>query len=340
MQILISLSEQSHCLPQVTSTTNNVLGVKEYKVHRLLQMFPSTTCSASNTCFSRQCWCCYKFSNPTPPITLDQTLIFFGGMSSEELSFRKPPTSYNKGIQCSCTIIEYRNSTTKHYFNSPRSNCHLPQKENLIIPVIQSPPSPISKSSVKFSIPSSVTTTLDHKQSSTVLILHDQSVNRHDNRHDTRDVIHNCDISPTSELSSSFEKSVNLSFQKLEPADHAEYIVSKQQLRKVTSTMQEHAFAHAKSQNHLSNTSSPKPRQSALSEGREPSKRIMSATSTPARSKQLHNMQIVISLSEQSHRFPQMTSTTNNVLGVKEGSLSAQLHDLRRSKKLKQSESS
>ncbi|ULT83985.1 hypothetical protein L3Y34_012951 [Caenorhabditis briggsae] len=56
-----------------------------------------------------------------------------------------------------------------------------------IIPVMKSPPSPISKCSAKFSIPSSVTTTLDHKQSSTILILHDPSVNRHDNRHDTRD---------------------------------------------------------------------------------------------------------------------------------------------------------
>ncbi|ULT81518.1 hypothetical protein L3Y34_011460 [Caenorhabditis briggsae] len=317
MQILISLSEQSHCLPQVTSTTNNVLGVKEYKI-------------ASNVSFNHMFRLKHLFF--TPMLVLLQIFLkvtryppnaaaifehpWFNSAQSKKKMMMDLLIEMNADAQEKLVTDGDEESVTESYENS------------------QTPPSPISKSSVKFSIPSSVTTTLDHKQSSTVLILHDQSVNRHDNRHDTRD------ISPTSELSSSFEKSVNLSFQKLEPADHAEYIVSKQQLRKVTSTMQEHAFAHAKSQNHLSNTSSPKPRQSALSEGREPSKRIMSATSTPARSKQLHNMQIVISLSEQSHRFPQMTSTTNNVLGVKEGSLSAQLHDLRRSKKLKQSESS
>ncbi|ULT84867.1 hypothetical protein L3Y34_013510 [Caenorhabditis briggsae] len=80
-------------------------------------------------------------------------------------------------------------------------------------------------------------------------------------------------LSP-SNSSSSFEESVNLSFHKLEPADHAGYIVAKQQMEKVTATMQERAIAHAQSQDRLSDTSSEKLRQSASSEGTASPKRI------------------------------------------------------------------
>lgn len=64
-------------------------------------------------------------------------------------------------------------------------------------------------------------------------------------------------LSP-SESGSSYDENVNLSFHKLEPAEHAGYIVAQQQMEKTTAKLQERAIAHAHSQDRLSDTSSGK----------------------------------------------------------------------------------